>query len=506
MSTHHPPPPYTKEQLATLYPSTLDLQLVQVLLRHGERTPVNARFANAGLVAFWPYCNVVRQLRSAVFDSEYSSTPPGGPNTFTSLEWKRRLETFAAKDDSPVVATGPAGELDAVCDMGALTDLGRQTTLNLGQRLRHLYVDQLGFLPRSIQNADSLYLRATPIPRALDSLQQAFQGLYPPSSRAPNFPPPTILTRTPGDETLFPNDGNCRRLAVLARAFAQRTADRWNDSDDLKYVTKKIGKWMPDEAPVAVDGRPRLSGVMDSINATHAHGPATRLPSEFYDERSRAIIDKIGVEEWYSGYKESREYRTLGIGGLMGDIVARMVGSAERSGADGSYEVASAPIRFGLSGCHDTTLAGVLSSLGAFEGEKWPPFTSHVAIELFKQKASPESYSTTAVPEAQPKASGSWLGSWGGSKGRAGVPPAGIGRRTTEELSEEEKKTLQGYFVRIRYNDRIMTVPGCKAVGKHLEGDESFCTLVSWSHFPPLFTKRKDFTTTCANGRALFFV
>jgi acid phosphatase len=30
----------------------------------------------------------------------------------------------------------------------------------------------------------------------------------------------------------------------------------------------------------------------------------TRLPKEFYDEKGRAIIDKIGVEEWFSGYQE----------------------------------------------------------------------------------------------------------------------------------------------------------------------------------------------------------
>ena len=78
---------------------------------------------------------------------------------------------------------------------------------------------------------------------------------------------------------------------------------------------------MPEGQKVAVDSRPRLSGVMDTINSTLAHGPETRLPKEFYDKKGRAIIDKIGVEEWFSGYNESEEYRKLGIGGLMGDVV-----------------------------------------------------------------------------------------------------------------------------------------------------------------------------------------
>ena len=129
---------------------------------------------------------------------------------------------------------------------GELTDQGRQTTLALGTRLRHLYVDQLGFMPKIITDSDSIYLRATPMTRALEryfkitydhigrllliikynSVQQSFWGMYPLKTRAVSFKPPTIFTRAPTEETLFPNDSNCRRFNQLSRAFAQRTADR----------------------------------------------------------------------------------------------------------------------------------------------------------------------------------------------------------------------------------------------------------------------------------------
>lgn len=462
MSTLEPRPPYSDTELAAFYPPQLRLQLVQVLLRHGERTPVTPRFANAGLPAFWPYCRAVRLLTSGILTS-------GPDQPFTALEWKRRLETFG-HDDTPVPAAGRNGELDAVCDAGMLTDRGRETTLALGERLRRLYVDQLDFLPPTLDSdaaAESLYLRATPIPRALDSLQQTFHGLYPPHARAPHLSPFTIISRPIADETLFPNDSNCRRFAALARAFANRAAVRWNDSDEMAYLTRKVGKWMPDSGPgvVAVDAHPRLSGLMDTINATAAHGPATKLPGEFYDARLRSIIDAISVEEWFAGYKESREYRTLGIGGLLGDVVERMVRSAEKA--------TPSPVRFGLSGCHDTTLAAALTSLGAFEGEKWPPFTSHIAIELFRHAEQPE-----PMPAAAP-ATKSWLSSIF-SRGSSGAAP-GIGRKETTVLSDAEKQKLGGYYVRLRYNDRPMSVPGCAAAGKHLEGDESFCTLVSAS-------------------------
>lgn len=110
--------------------------------------------------------------------------------------------------------------------LGELTDKGRETTLALGERVRHLYVDQLGFMPKILSDADMIYLRATPMQRALDSVQQAFVGMYPLSARTASFPPPTIITRAPADETLFPNESNCKRFSQLSRAFAQRTADR----------------------------------------------------------------------------------------------------------------------------------------------------------------------------------------------------------------------------------------------------------------------------------------
>ena len=149
--------------------------------------------------------------------------------------------------------------LTSTSQPGELTDKGRETTLALGERLRHLYVSQLNFMPKLIADSDMIYLRATPLSRALESVQQTFWGLYPPNSRTADFPPPTILTRTPADETLYPNDGNCRRFAQLSRAFAQRTADRWNETDEMQYLNKLISKWMPQASPrVAVDSKPRV--------------------------------------------------------------------------------------------------------------------------------------------------------------------------------------------------------------------------------------------------------
>lgn len=354
-------------------------------------------------------------------------------------------------------------------------------------------------MPDLLTNPDMLYVRATPIPRALESVQQAFIGLYPSSKRNSATILPTIITRASADETLFPNEINCKRFAQLAAAFAERAAQRWNDTPDMEFLNQKLGKWMPERSPrVKVDSHPRLSGIMDTLNSTLAHGPATRLPAEFYDPKVREIIDKIGVEEWFAGYTESQEYRMVGIGGLVGDVVTRMVGHVEKSADDGSGEIGGVDgesdekIRFAMSGAHDTTLAAILSSLGAFKGEKWPPYTSHVAVELFK---APATRGTASTPSATPS-SASW---WTSLFGRTTTPPTNITRTPTPSLTPAQVERLNNYYVRIRYNDRSVTVPGCRPLGKHLDGDESFCTLAAFKEIADKFTP-KDWKGACGSN------
>lgn len=372
-------------------------------------------------------------------------------------------------------------------------------------------------MPKIIGDADMIYLRASPMPRALESVQESFWGMYPLSARTYSFPPPTIITRTPQDETLYPNESSCRRFSQLSKAFAQRTADRWNESHEMEYLNSLIGKWMPDNSQVKVDSHPRLSGIMDTVNSTLAHGPATRLPSPFYDPKGRDIIEKIGVEEWFSGFSESNEYRQVGIGALAGDIVARMVGSVEKSGNDGLLEIGGEDgsqgagrggekdIKFGLSGCHDTSLAALLASLGCFEGEKWPPYTSHLAFELFKESEADrksidgEKLDRPATATASHKQNQGALGTLFKSGGKTKIATEGIARKTTDELSTTEREKLKGHYVRIRYNDRPIVVPGCKLSGKHLGGDESFCTLEAFKAIVDGFTP-KNWKQACVSN------
>jgi acid phosphatase len=203
----------------------------------------------------------------------------------------------------------------------------------------------------------------------------------------------------------------------------------------------------------------------------------------------------------------------LGIGGLMGDITSRMTGSVERNGNDGLVEVGGndgrlgvgrggeTDIKFAMSGCHDTTLAAALVSLGAFENEKWPPFTSHIAFEMFKKRNSSTSKTTTAPPVQQPmgqKSQSWWSSLFGSTKTfkEEGLEPEGIARKPIVDLTASQRDELKDFYVRIRYNDKIMQVPGCKAEGKHLDGDTTFCTLEAFKSVVDKFTP-KNWKTAC---------
>ena len=110
-----------------------------------------------------------------------------------------------------------------------------------------------------------------------------------------------------------------------------------------------------------------------------------------------------------------------------------------------------------------------------------------IAFELFKKSTNQPSqvFDKSPIEEAAQAVAGK---GWYERLFRGSSPtasngdknaPVGIARQKLENLKESDRAKLEGYYVRIRYNDKVMSVPGCKAAGKHLDGDESFCTLVS---------------------------
>ena len=55
-------------------------------------------------------------------------------------------------------------------------------------------------------------------------------------------------------------------------------------------------------------------------------------------------------------------------------------------------------------------------------------------------------------------------------------------------MSPPDLSSLDGHFVRVRYNDRPLVLPYCARPGYHFKGDEGLCTLKAFKEVVDEFT------------------
>ncbi|KAB5591231.1 hypothetical protein CTheo_5313 [Ceratobasidium theobromae] len=383
-------------------PLNLKLEQVHVYVRHGERTPVGVRMTGppASIPAFWDMCKSARRFKATIL---------GNGDASEAFEVQRLSER----------SNGYAKEGE--CLPGELTDVGRKSTLRLGEELRKLYVDRLSLLPDVLDSHHIAYFRSTNMPRTIETLQQVIYGIYPKSKIGEGFVP-HVRSRHPSTENLIGNTAGCGRLAELALAF--NIAAARDNNPKLEQFDSRLSKYIGGN-PIRIDGKPRLSGIMDTIRAADVHG--IRIPPEFRDPSlERAICD-----EWFRGYKDN-EFRRLAMGRLLSEMTEGM-----NSLANGTM----AP-KIRVLACHDTTLAGLCTTLDVFNN-RWPDFAASITFELFSESAP------------QP------------------VQP-------TFSLGIFAKKPISNHFVRMRYQNRNLALPACAAPNDHLPGFPEFCTLTAF--------------------------
>ncbi len=163
---------------------------------------------------------------------------------------------------------------------------------------------RLGFLPDQLLNAEQAYFRSTNMARTMESLQHIISGLYP-AEKCPNTLPPILIRCVPRafslcnphetylgyvprngkDENLLGNTFSCKRLEILQIGFAQGTCNRTScfTTNQLNSYTlaaanlynsalgsldKRLSKYIGGH-PVRVDGKPRASGIMDTVGYHH---------------------------------------------------------------------------------------------------------------------------------------------------------------------------------------------------------------------------------------------
>lgn len=157
------------------------------------------------------------------------------------------------------------------------------------------------------------------------------------------------------------------------------------------------------------------------------------------------------------------EFRRLAMGRLFSDLHSHLSSKIKNPLED--------PLKLSINSCHDTSIGGILNALSAFN-DRWPPFTSHLGIELYKtvdpSTPTPSTSSTSTTND-----------------------PKSLTSRLTSLLpsSKPSSSSRSPHFVRVLFNGKPLLLPGCSNRGDHLEGTKgSVCT---WEAFEKVLNEVK---------------
>ncbi|KAL1925089.1 uncharacterized protein VTP21DRAFT_4743 [Calcarisporiella thermophila] len=358
-----PFPPADEDSIKALYPPDLQLVFLQIVHRHGERTPVRKRLEDK-ITPVWNLCHAAKEFQ-AIIQRDVIRTE----HLSDSSSNKMGLESFSYKR----MVLGPDGRRmkDGDCFLGQLTDIGRSSMTKLGTRLREIYVDKLKFLDTSLDGPETLFIRSTDFVRTLESVQHLADGLYPAGTRPKDFVL-EVYTRNAFDENLYINR-NCARLKDLTEQFYRAAVEITEKR--LQEVSKKLSGLGLGE--IRLDSHPSASGLLDSAVAAKANG--IPIPQELEDVIEDLHI--VNTIEWFYGFTQSQEMRRLGIGRLLGEITGRIEDKVRD-------DESTKKLKLAIYSGHDTTVGPLLTTLGGFDN-KFPPFNSVILIELFRAQPRP---------------------------------------------------------------------------------------------------------------------
>lgn len=455
-----PLPPLVEKSIQKLYPKDLILKLVQIVHRHGERTPIKPELTEH-VPALWPNCHYGSFLSlhsSLKGGSTQSPSPAGIPDSQEQLQGKGSILPHAHAQlgsmyrkvafdtslwgDNTLSSTGKdegAKLVHGVCYYGQLTDLGRERMENLGKRLRELYIERLGLLKPKLESEAEIFVRSTDYPRTLESVHSVLQGLYPPSARAMGNHV-HIYTRTPPtSDNMYP-DWDCQRYMKIKKEFekANKSILREKVETSGKTVKELIKK-----------GKNDIVVVSDILASALAHDIPLRNLS--LTKSDIAQVHSLACQDWWSHLLADPDMPKLSIGRFVheiGELISDHLqqSSSSKFGLPKWFAVKSSdndvgsfkknysmhwnrfqegetklPPKLAIYSGHDTTVAPLLMALGVWDMH-WPPFGSNVTFELFQHSSKP-----------------------------------------------------QDHYVRLKYNQLPLTVPECARPDNHYEGDTSLC-------------------------------
>ncbi|XP_012692707.2 lysophosphatidic acid phosphatase type 6 [Clupea harengus] len=327
--------------------SQLELKLVQVLFRHGARTPLKS----------------IPDVLEVQWVPDLLEVPP-----HTHIDYVVTDLEGGPRPPSPVEDSYRAHILTGGTYPGQLTTVGMQQLYDLGKRLRARYIQEVPFLTSSFSPAE-VYVRSTNIVRTIESAKCLVAGLF--QQKQADVVP--ILTAEAEKEILYPNYHGCNLLRLLS-------GHRWAESSTLPAIAEDL-KSIQDALGIPVNQRVDFILIRDDMVARETHGLA--CPSELVSWR--AIVERRAVDMIYHIYEPSkRENLQLCVGPLLHTMMANMDEKVKGVSPEPNRKLF-------LYSVHDTTLMPCLMALGIFD-MKWPPYAADITLELLEHRTTKEAF------------------------------------------------------------------------------------------------------------------
>ncbi|KAJ2254315.1 hypothetical protein GGI13_002228 [Coemansia sp. RSA 455] len=345
------------------------LELVQVVVRHGDRTPVHL-LSNDNTT--WTCDEVAENIYLNGADQPATNTTGAFRQLIEIPSWNGKY--------------GYANQVwRGSCDVGQLTDKGKSQHRLLGSKLRGIYIDKLGFLSAQLNNTDEIYARTTNVWRTKNSAESLLGSLWPkreitPQTAIPFHTYPTEI------ETMYGNSDACGKLRTLKSKIT--------DSEQFQAFLKDQGPLMARLSGIfdvsGSDWASSWDGYMDILQARHCH--RVDLPCSDRASISGKSTPKCATAEdltqvarnshyeWTFKYRDhplSHNYLRLVTGSLLGTLKDQV--QEHIAGKTGN-------LKFALYSGHDSTIWPLLAALQASNKNMlWPPYASNILFELWKK-------------------------------------------------------------------------------------------------------------------------